>query len=272
MRASRPPSRRSSSKGPSSSAMTVSPGAPVTSAMWSSAASGCATPRTACCGCSRASTCPGRRPGRSIPRPIRWRRSGSKSLAQSDAKGRRTACRGGAGRALVHGRGPDRTEGSRHPRLVPERCAAARAARAPLCLSPPVRRRLPGARYRRGAGPARGLDRRDEPLPGRTRRGRAGQDPRRLVLDRAGWHVSEKLSVPANLTLVHLPPYSPELNPVERVWLYLRERWLSHRVLAGGCKAVLDAACTACNALLAEPGRLRSLTSYPWLTTSVTTS
>ena len=92
-----------------------------------------------------------------------------------------------------------------------------------------------------------------------------------LVLDRAGWHVSENLSVPANLTLVHLPPYSPELNPVERVWLYLRERWLSHRVLAGGCKAVLDAACTAWNALLAEPGRLRSLTSYPWLTTSVTT-
>src|SRR3954452_16498025 len=53
-----------------------------------------------------------------------------------------------------------------------------------------------------------------------------------LVLDRAGWHVSGDLVVPANLTLVHLPPYSPELNPVERVWLYLRERWLSHRVLA----------------------------------------
>ena len=37
-----------------------------------------------------------------------------------------------------------------------------------------------------------------------------------LVLDRAGWHVSGDLVVPANLTLVHLPPYSPELNPVER--------------------------------------------------------
>ena len=93
-----------------------------------------------------------------------------------------------------------------------------------------------------------------------------------LILDRAGWHISESLSVPANLTLVHLPPYSPELNPVERVWLYLRERWLSHRVLAGGYEAVLDAACAAWNALLAEPGRLRSLTSYPWLPASVTTS
>jgi hypothetical protein len=92
-----------------------------------------------------------------------------------------------------------------------------------------------------------------------------------LALDRAGWHVSERLRVPPNLTLVHLPPHSPELNPVERVWLYLRERWLSHRVLAGGYEAVVDAACAAWNALLAEPGRLRSLTSFPWLPASVTT-
>ena len=57
-----------------------------------------------------------------------------------------------------------------------------------------------------------------------------------LVLDRAGWHVSADLVVPVNLPLVHLPPYRPELNPVETVWLYLRERWLSEppRVLAGG--------------------------------------
>src|SRR4051812_21377139 len=93
-----------------------------------------------------------------------------------------------------------------------------------------------------------------------------------LVLDRAGWHVSGDLIVPANLPLVPLPPYRPELNPVERVWLYLRERWLSPRVLAGGYGAVVDAACAAWNALTAEPGRLRSLTSYPWLPRSVQTS
>src|SRR3954462_414242 len=93
-----------------------------------------------------------------------------------------------------------------------------------------------------------------------------------LVLDGAGWHVSEELSVPANLTLIHPPPYSPELNPVERVWEYLRDRWLSHRVLAGGHEAVVDAACAAWNALLAEPGRLRSLTSFPWLPPAVSTS
>src|SRR5215203_5980522 len=64
-----------------------------------------------------------------------------------------------------------------------------------------------------------------------------------LVLDRAGRHVSGDLAVPADPTLVPLPPYSPELNPVERVWEYLRDRWLSHRVLAGGYAAVLEAAC-----------------------------
>ena len=85
-----------------------------------------------------------------------------------------------------------------------------------------------------------------------------------LVLDRAGWHLARRLAVPANVTLVPLPAYSPELNPVERVWLYLRERFLSHRVL-DGYEAVLDAACRAWNALAAEPGRLASLTGYPYL-------
>ena len=85
-----------------------------------------------------------------------------------------------------------------------------------------------------------------------------------LLLDRAGWHVARGLSVPANVTLLPLPPYSPELNPVERVWLYLRERYLSHRVL-DGYAALLEAACRAWNALLGEPGRLTSLTAYPYL-------
>ena len=77
--------------------------------------------------------------------------------------------------------------------------------------------------------------------------------------------------MPANVTLVPLPADSPELNPVERVWLYLRERSLSHRVLDGyeavldGYEAVLDAACRAWNALADEPGRLASLTAYPYL-------
>jgi transposase len=51
-----------------------------------------------------------------------------------------------------------------------------------------------------------------------------------VVLDGAGWHIAKDLRVPDTVTLVRLPAYSPELNPVERIWLYLRERFLSERV------------------------------------------
>ena len=43
-----------------------------------------------------------------------------------------------------------------------------------------------------------------------------------MFMDRAGWHVSKKLKLPENLTIDFLPPYSPELNPQENVWKYLR--------------------------------------------------
>ena len=85
-----------------------------------------------------------------------------------------------------------------------------------------------------------------------------------LLLDRAGWHLTPKLTVPDNVTLLPLPACSPELNPVERVWLYLHERFLSHRVLRDYA-ALLDAACKAWNRLLDEPGRLTSLTGYAYL-------
>ena len=51
-----------------------------------------------------------------------------------------------------------------------------------------------------------------------------------MVLDRAGWHVAKALNVPANVTLVHLPPKSPELNPAENLWHYLRSHYWSNRL------------------------------------------
>ena len=83
-----------------------------------------------------------------------------------------------------------------------------------------------------------------------------------MVLDGAGWHISHDLVVPHNVTLLRLPPYAPELNPVERVWLYLRERYLSHRLHAN-YQAILDAVCAAWRQL--TPQRLQSLCGYPWL-------
>jgi transposase len=81
-----------------------------------------------------------------------------------------------------------------------------------------------------------------------------------VLMDRAGWHIAKTLVVPRNLTPLFLPPYSPELNAIERVWLYLRERFLSHR-LWPSYDDILDACCTAWNKLLDEAGRIRSLCS-----------
>lgn len=83
-----------------------------------------------------------------------------------------------------------------------------------------------------------------------------------MVVDGAGWHIAADLLIPNNVSLILLPPYSPELNPVERVWLYLRERFLSHRLLAD-YEAIVTALCTAWNTL--TPQRLCSLTNYPYL-------
>jgi hypothetical protein len=85
-----------------------------------------------------------------------------------------------------------------------------------------------------------------------------------MFADRAGWHIAGDLRVPDNITLLQLPSYSPELNPVERVWLHLKERFLSHRLLAD-YEAIADAAAQAWNRLTAEAGRITSLCSYPWI-------
>jgi transposase len=51
-----------------------------------------------------------------------------------------------------------------------------------------------------------------------------------LVVDGAGWHKSKDLGVPNNIKLVYLPPYSPELNPIERLWLYIKKATIRNRI------------------------------------------
>jgi transposase len=84
-----------------------------------------------------------------------------------------------------------------------------------------------------------------------------------VVMDQAGWHVARRLVVPANITLVPLPPYSPELNGIERLWRYMKATRLSNRIFPD-IDAVIDACCEAWNAVIAEPGRIRSICSEPW--------
>lgn len=50
-----------------------------------------------------------------------------------------------------------------------------------------------------------------------------------LILDKAGWHISHNISLPDNLTLMHLPPYSPELNPVELLWREIRRKYFHNK-------------------------------------------
>ncbi len=73
-----------------------------------------------------------------------------------------------------------------------------------------------------------------------------------LLLDQAGWHVSRKLKVPANITLVPLPAKAPELNPVENIWQYMRENWISNRIFTSYTD-ILDHCCGAWNKLVDQP-------------------
>ena len=85
-----------------------------------------------------------------------------------------------------------------------------------------------------------------------------------VTLDGAGWHqTGGKLRVPNNVSLLPLPPYSPELNPVENVWQFLRQNQLSNRVFEG-YDAIVDACCTAWNALIDDPARITSIATRDW--------
>ena len=84
-----------------------------------------------------------------------------------------------------------------------------------------------------------------------------------LILDRAGWHTTGKLDVPDNITPIFLPSRAPELNPVENVWQYLRQNWLSNTVFEN-YDAIIDAACAAWRNLIAQPETITSIGMRDW--------
>lgn len=85
-----------------------------------------------------------------------------------------------------------------------------------------------------------------------------------VQVDGAGWHQpGGRLKVPDNMALLHQPPYSPELNPVENIWQFLRQNYLSNRTF-DSYEAILDACCTAWNALIALPQRITSIATRAW--------
>ena len=84
-----------------------------------------------------------------------------------------------------------------------------------------------------------------------------------LIFDGAGWHDSKDLVMPENITPVILPPYSPELNPAENMWEYLRKNSLANRIY-DTYEDIVDACYDAWNALMAAPDTIATLTRRTW--------
>jgi len=79
-----------------------------------------------------------------------------------------------------------------------------------------------------------------------------------LLLDQAGWHPSGEVSVPANITLLPLPPKCPELNVMENIWQFMRDNWLSNRVFRNH-DDIVDQYCHAWNRLISQPWCIMSI-------------
>lgn len=82
-----------------------------------------------------------------------------------------------------------------------------------------------------------------------------------VIMDRAPWH--KALKIPDNLTIIYLPAYSPELNPQENVWEYLKNNFLSNTVFSD-LEHITKACCDGWMALCAEAGRIKSIGSREW--------
>ena len=84
-----------------------------------------------------------------------------------------------------------------------------------------------------------------------------------LIVDQAGWHLTPKLAIPDNITVLALPPRSPELNPVENVWQFMRDNWLSNRIFKS-YEDIVALCCQAWNNLIDQPWKIMSLGMRKW--------
>ena len=86
-----------------------------------------------------------------------------------------------------------------------------------------------------------------------------------LIVDGAGWHGAKALRIPRNITLLKLPPYAPELNPMENVWAYLRSNKLAITVF-DSYEDILDKCADAWNFFANDTLRVTSITLREWAT------
>lgn len=86
-----------------------------------------------------------------------------------------------------------------------------------------------------------------------------------MVMDCAGWHIAKDLSVPKNMRVIYLPPYSPELNPAEHLWDALRERHFGNRMFKG-MEAVTNTLCRGLREMENHPASTQKLAGFDWIT------
>ncbi len=83
-----------------------------------------------------------------------------------------------------------------------------------------------------------------------------------VIMDGAAWHQPDLNQ--DNVTILKLPPYSPELNPIEQVWQYIKQHWISNR-----CFKIFDeivnVACSAWVRMSEQVEKLKSITSRTWI-------
>jgi transposase len=90
------------------------------------------------------------------------------------------------------------------------------------------------------------------------------QDRIVMILDGAGWHQAKDLKVPATLRLLSLPPYSPELNPVEHLWEEIREKYFHNKVFES-LDALENHLCNALHRTELDTEKTRSIVAWPWI-------
>jgi transposase len=89
-----------------------------------------------------------------------------------------------------------------------------------------------------------------------------------VILDQARWHTAKHLNIPENITLVPLPPYSPELNAQEPVWLVLRQDYLANMCF-DSVEHIINSACEAWNNFVHSPQKIKSLCTREWAVVNV---
>ncbi len=85
-----------------------------------------------------------------------------------------------------------------------------------------------------------------------------------VIVDGAGWHTYDTATEFKNVTLIKLPPYSPELNPIEQVWSWLRQHCLSNRVFLG-CEEIVNEVSKAWNHFISVPERVKKICYREWI-------